>query len=135
MASLKKILFLLFFLGLLYPACSQYYKKRGNSGVLWSIGGGVAGGDAKGLSYYGPDFEYGFRKTVLKMGSYMNCSFDFIGQTYFGVADMGYLGNKWTGFQSFTGAFNFNALAGAYPPGKKVRSGLPVGAFLGLGLT
>ena len=128
----KQNIFLILVVLLLPIFTTQAQINKKENSHIWNLGGGLAAGDL-GLgivSYYGPDININYRKTVIPMGKYMNISVNldaFINITFIGFI----LKTKIALMPVLAPSINFNLLEGAYP-GKKSRSFF--GFFLGAGM-
>lgn len=110
-------------------------KKKEKKFAIKTLGAGIGGGEAWGLSFVGPAIYYGYRKPMIKINRQMNFSLEFHSGFVLGFANDYYFGKTIVGMGNIQTVFNFNALAGASVPGGKNSSGsFPVGAFIGPGL-
>ena len=133
----KYFLFLISFVLMLSVSSSlkAQMNKKGKSHI-WNLGGGIGAGDLGRvdnvgfLSYYGPNVNINYRKTVIKMGKYMNLSFNLDGFVNLAFVDE-ITQTKVSAIPVFAPSFNFNMLQGAYQS-KKSRSF--IGFFLGGGM-
>ena len=117
-----------------FSAQAQMNKKEKSH--IWNLGGGVGAGDLGRignigfLSYYGPGANLNYRKTVIKMGKYMNISINL--DAFINAAFVDEITEtKFSVIPVFAPSFNFNLLEGAYPA-KKSRSFF--GFFVGAGM-
>lgn len=113
---------------------AQINKKEKSH--IWNLGGGIGAGDLGYvenlgyLSYYGPSINLNYRKTVFKMGKYLNFSFNL--DAFINVAFVDEITEtKVSAMPVFAPSFHFNILQGAYPD-KKSRSF--IGFFIGGGM-
>jgi hypothetical protein len=115
-------------------AYSQSNKKKSGQYVI-SISPGMAYGEASNeytaASFYGPHLNFCIRKRVIKLSK----NYNFSSELHLG-SQFAFLENdkKLYGYRVGQLVFNFNALAGSYPPNKKNPISFPIGFFIGPGI-
>ena len=135
MSRQKIFFFFLLFVGFsVFQAQAQMKKKEKSH--IWNLGGGAGAGDLGKidnlgfLSYYGPSVNLNYRKTIIKMGKYMNISINL--DAFINAAFVDEITEtKFSAIPVFGPSFNFNLMEGAYPD-KKSRSF--IGFFVGAGM-
>ncbi len=132
----KYFLFLISFVLMFSISSLQAQMNKKEKSHIWNLGGGIGAGDLGRvenigfLSYYGPNVNLNYRKTMVKMGKYMNISINldaFINAAFVDEITK----TKFSVIPVFAPSFNFNLLEGAYPA-KKSRSF--IGFFVGGGM-
>ena len=110
-------------------------KKNESKQYVITVSVGMAYGEASNsyetASFYGPHLIFGIRERVIKLSKNYNFSTDFHLGSQFAFLEND---TKMYGYQTVQITFNFNALAGAYPPNKKSPITFPIGFFIGPGL-
>lgn len=140
---MKKAIYLILLLLIVSAshAFSQYHKRKSSGGkkkekpIIITYSMGMAYGEASNsyetASFYGPHLIFGIRERIIKLSKNYNFSLDY----YLG-SQLAFMENdkQLYGYETTQLCFNFNALAGSYPPGKKTPISFPVGFFIGPGI-